>query len=113
IADLADAAVAGNAAVTALLVDRARIVARAAALLFDIVNPDVVVVTELGVVRLPECADALRAEVAATSRACPSPSSVLPSSFGLDALGVAAGAVQLDAIYADPLNIRNPIRLGV
>jgi hypothetical protein len=55
----------------------------------------------------------LRAEVAATSRVRPSPSAVLPSSFGLDVLGVAAGAVQLDAIYADPLNVRNPIRLGV
>ncbi|GAB3001659.1 ROK family protein [Saccharothrix stipae] len=113
IADLGDAAVAGNAAATALLVDRARLVGRAAALLFDIVNPDVVVVTELGVIRLRECADALRAEVAATSRVCPSPSAVLPSSFGLDVLGVAAGSVQLDAIYADPLDIRNPIRLGV
>lgn len=113
ITDLGDAAAARNGAATALLVERARIVARAAAMLFDIVNPDVVVVTELGVTRLPECADALRAEVAATSRACPSPSAVLPSSFGLDVLGVAAGAVQLDAIYADPLDLRNPIRLGV
>jgi hypothetical protein len=55
----------------------------------------------------------LRTEVAAISRACPAPSAVLPSSFGLDVLGVAAGAVQLDAIYADPLDLRNPIRLGV
>lgn len=113
IVDLGDAAAGGSAAATRLLVERARMVARAAALLFDIVNPDVLVVTELGVIRLPECAAALRAEVTATSRVCPSASAVRASSFGMDVLGVAAGAVQLDALYADPLNLRNPIRLGV
>ncbi|WP_367128709.1 ROK family protein [Saccharothrix sp. HUAS TT1] len=113
IADLGDAAAAGDPAATALLVERARTVGRAAALLFDIVSPDVVVVTELGVIRLPECAAALRAEVAATSRVCPSTSAVLTSSFGLDVLGVAAGAVQLDALYTDPLALRHPIRTGV
>ncbi|HUQ54973.1 ROK family protein, partial [Lentzea sp.] len=113
IVDLTDAAVGGDEAATALLVERAKVVARAAAALVDIINPDVVVVTELGVIQLPECAAALRAEVAATSRVCPSASAVLASSFGTDVLGVAAGAVQLDAVYADPLNIRNPIRLGV
>ncbi|MGM1063068.1 ROK family protein [Saccharothrix sp. Mg75] len=113
IADLVAAAVRGGAAATALLVERARLAGRAAALLFDIVNPDVLVVTELGVIHLPECAAALRAEVAATSRACPSTAAVLASSFGEDVLGVAAGAVQLDALYADPLNTRNPTRPGV
>ncbi len=38
---------------------------------------------------------------------------VLASSFGEDVLAVAAGAVQLDALYADPLNIRNPVWQGV
>lgn len=113
IVDLGDAAVAGSRAATRLLVERATMVGRAVAVLFDIVNPEVLVVTELGVIRLPECAQALRAEVAATSRVCTSTDAVLPSSFGEDVLGVAAGAVQLDAIYADPLRIHNPIRVGV
>ncbi|QFZ18973.1 ROK family protein [Saccharothrix syringae] len=113
IADLGEAAVRGCGRATALLVERARMAARAAALLFDIVNPDVLVVTELGVIRLPECVAALRAEVTATSRVCPSASAVMASSFGEDVLGVAAGAVQLNALYADPLSIRSPIRLGV
>ncbi|GAB3897056.1 hypothetical protein GCM10029964_079340 [Kibdelosporangium lantanae] len=81
-------------------------------MLFDFVNPDVLVVTELGVNRLPECVEALRAEVLAASRVCPAADTVLPSSFGEDVLGVAAGAIELADLYADPLNIRNPTRLG-
>ena len=101
--DLADLAVAGDGAATAMLAQRARIAGRAAAVLFDFVNPDVLVVTEIGTNWLPECVDALRAEVAAASSLCTSPELVLPSSFGADVLGVAAGAVQLTALYADPL----------
>jgi predicted NBD/HSP70 family sugar kinase len=113
IMDLWTAAANGSGAATALFTERARIVGRAAAVLFDFVNPDVLVVTELGVNRLPECAEALRAEVVATSRVCPGADTVLASSFGVDVLGVAAGAVELAALYADPLTIHNPIRLGV
>ncbi|TCO54200.1 ROK family transcriptional regulator [Actinocrispum wychmicini] len=113
IADLGDAAVGGSPAAVQLLVERATLVGRAAAVLVDIVNPEVLVVTELGVIRLAECVAALRAEVAATSRLGTSADTTVPSSFGEDVLGVAAGAVQLDAIYTDPLSIHNPIRLGV
>ncbi|GAB2804579.1 ROK family transcriptional regulator [Lentzea nigeriaca] len=101
--DLAHLAKAGDPAAVAVLVERAGIVGRAAAVLFDFINPDVLVVTEIGTNWLPECVDALRAEVAAASGLCTSPELVLPSSFGEDVLGVAAGAVQLGALYADPL----------
>ncbi|WP_218920423.1 ROK family protein [Lentzea guizhouensis] len=109
--DLVDDAVAGSPVARAHLVERARVVGRAAAVLFDFLDPEVLVVTELGTNRLPECAAALREEVAAMSRA--SADAVLASSFGEDVLAVAAGAVQLDALYADPLNVRNPVWQGV
>ncbi|MCR3750288.1 ROK family transcriptional regulator [Lentzea californiensis] len=109
--DLVDAALAGSAEAKANLAERARLVGRAAAVLFDFLDPEVLVVTELGTNRLPSCAAALRDEVAAMSRA--SGDVVLASSFGEDVLAVAAGAVQLDALYADPLSIRNPVWQGV
>jgi predicted NBD/HSP70 family sugar kinase len=102
---------AGSSAARQLLAERARVVGRAAAVLFDFLDPEVLVVTELGTNRSPECAAALRDEVTAMSRA--SGDAVLASSFGDDVLAVAAGAVQLDALYADPLNIRNPVWQGV
>jgi hypothetical protein len=89
------------------MVERARMMGRVTAVLFDLVNPEVLVVTELGVINFPECLSALRSEVAERSNACADPArSVLASSFDPDSvLGVAAGAVQLDAIYADPLGV--------
>ncbi|MER6876432.1 sugar kinase, partial [Amycolatopsis sp. NPDC000673] len=76
----------------------------AAALLFDVVNPEVLVVAEPGIADLPACRAAVRAEVSARSRGrVDAASRVLPTSFpGRDLLGVAAGAVQLDALYTDP-----------
>jgi predicted NBD/HSP70 family sugar kinase len=109
--DLVGAAVAGQHRAVSCLAERARVVGRAAAVLFDFVDPGVLVVTELGTNRVPECVTALRDEVSAMSRA--SADVVLASSFGEDVLAVAAGAVQLDALYADPLNIRIPVWQGV
>ncbi len=103
--ELLTAAQAGDAGARALFVARAELVGRAAALLFDLVNPDVMVVTEAGVLHFPECLAALRREVADRSLVCADPGrSVLRSSFHPDTvLGVAAGAVSLDAIYTTPL----------
>jgi predicted NBD/HSP70 family sugar kinase len=109
--DLVDAAVAGSAPALSCLVERARAVGRAAAVLFDFVDPEVLVVTEFGTNLVPECAAALRDEVVAMSRAAGD--AVLASSFGADVLAVAAGAVQLDALYTDPMNIRIPVWQGV
>lgn len=109
IMDLVASARAGEAAARASFVDRARVVGRAAAMLFDIVNPEMLVVTELGVMHVEESVTALRQEIAARSRVCADPGTdVAPSSFGPDdVLAVAAGAVQLDAIYTDPLSLRD------
>jgi predicted NBD/HSP70 family sugar kinase len=86
--------------------ERARTVGRAAALLYDVVNPEILVVTEAGVIHFPECLRALREEIAARSHLCAAPEhTVLPSSFDGDSvLAVAGGAVALGVLYADPLS---------
>ncbi len=104
ITDVLAATEAGDPASRDVLLRRVRTVGQAAALLFDVINPEVLVVTEPAVARIPECLTALRAEVAARSRVRVAPMHrVVPSSFtDTDVLGVAAGAVQLDVLYADP-----------
>ncbi|MFD2467611.1 ROK family transcriptional regulator [Amycolatopsis silviterrae] len=104
IVDVVGAAGAGDPVALDVLLGRARTIGRAAALLFDVVNPEVLVVAEPGIAELPACLAAVRAEVAARSRGrVEAAKRVLPASFpGRDLLGVAAGAVQLDALYADP-----------
>ncbi|MFI9384563.1 ROK family protein [Kutzneria sp. NPDC052558] len=86
--------------------ERARTVGRAAALLYDVVNPEVLVVTEASVIHYPECLRALREEIAERSHLCAAPEhTVLPSSFDGDSvLAVAGGAVALGVLYADPLS---------
>ncbi len=74
-------------------------------MLLDLLNPELLVVTEAGTVYLPECLEDLRAEVRERSAARGDPGrSVIATSFGGDALPVAAGAVVLDAVYANPLS---------
>ncbi|MET7442673.1 DNA-processing protein DprA, partial [Streptomyces sp. NPDC005568] len=81
-----------------LLVERARLVGRAAALLLDVLNPDTVVVTEIGVIHREDCLAALREEVGAERAAA-----VVPTGFPDSVLAVAGGAVALDVLYRDPL----------
>lgn len=102
--DLLAAARAGDRAATALLTERARLVGAAAALLLDVLNPELLVVTEQGIMHLPECMAALRAEVGQRSRVSADPDGlVVGSSFGDQVLQVAAGTVILDAVYSSPL----------
>jgi predicted NBD/HSP70 family sugar kinase len=97
ISELVVAARAGKVTARESLTERARMVGRAAATLFDIVNPDVLVVTDYAAIQLPEYLEAIRVEVGRPVRA---------SSFPADSvLGVAAGAALLDEIYADPLSL--------
>ncbi|MYU08952.1 ROK family protein [Streptomyces sp. SID8366] len=92
------AAAAGDAVARGLLVERARATGRAAALLLDVLNPETVVVTEVGVIHFEECLDALR-EAAGNSRSA----AVLATSFPDSVLAVAGGSVLLDALFRDPL----------
>ncbi|MET9729389.1 ROK family protein [Streptomyces sp. NPDC006458] len=94
------AAAAGDKAAAGLLVRRARLVGRAAGLLLDVLNPETVVVTEVGVIHREDCLAALREE-AGPERAA----AVLPTSFPESVLAVAGGSVILDALYRDPLSV--------
>ncbi|MDQ0581039.1 ROK family transcriptional regulator [Streptomyces rishiriensis] len=97
------AADAGNPAAVRLLRERARMVGRAAGLLLDVLNPERIVVTEVGVLFREDCLAALRGEVGAGRSA-----TVSPSSFPDSVLAVAGGAVALDVLYRDPLALSWP-----
>ncbi|MER7727545.1 ROK family transcriptional regulator [Streptomyces sp. NPDC096323] len=102
--ELLEQALAGEERAVALFRRRARLVGRAAALLLDMFDPEVLVVVEPGVGRIPECMDDLRAEVAERSWVCDDPERVVvPTSFTGSVLATAGGAVALGALYADPL----------
>lgn len=107
---LLTAARAGDGRAVRLFRERARLVGRAAALLLDVLNPEVLVVVEAGVIHLPECLAELRAEVRRRSRVHQDPEkTVVATSFVGEVLAVAAGTVMLDAVYADPLAARLPV----
>ncbi|MGY6018317.1 ROK family protein [Streptomyces spinosirectus] len=92
------AAATGDREAARLLVERARAVGRAARLLLDVLNPETVVVTEVGIIHREDCLSALREEVGDARAA-----SVVPTSFPDAVLAVAGGAVALDVLYRDPL----------
>ncbi|MFJ9349801.1 ROK family protein [Streptomyces sp. NPDC101237] len=97
--DVLAAAGAGDAVAVRLLVERARLTGRAAGLLLDVLNPESVVVTEVGVLHREDCLAALR-EAVGPGRAAV----VAPTSFGDRVLAVAGGSVVLDVLYRDPLS---------
>ncbi|WP_143667286.1 ROK family protein, partial [Streptomyces sp. ms184] len=102
--ELLDGALAGDERALGLFRRRALLVGRAAALLLDMFDPEVLVVVEPGAGRLPECLADLRAEVARRSWVCDDPErAVVPSSFTGSVLATAGGAVALGALYTDPL----------
>jgi predicted NBD/HSP70 family sugar kinase len=94
------AAADGDPVAVRLLVERTRMVGRAARLLLDVLNPDTVVVTEVGAVHREDCLGALR-EAVGPERAA----AVVPTSFPDSVLAVAGGSVALDVFYRDPLTL--------
>jgi predicted NBD/HSP70 family sugar kinase len=102
---LLSAARVGDRRAAGIFHERARLLGGVAALLLDLLNPELLVVTEQGVRHVPGCLEILRAEVSERSRLCADPGrSIVAASFGDDVLPVAAGAVILDALYASPLH---------
>ncbi|MEV0734615.1 ROK family protein [Streptomyces sp. NPDC050549] len=101
------AAERGNPVAVRLLTQRARMAGRAAGLLLDILNPETVVVTELGVIHREDCLRALREEVG-DARA----STVVPTSFPDSVLAVAGGSVMLDVLFRDPLSVSPSVSPG-
>jgi predicted NBD/HSP70 family sugar kinase len=103
---LLSAARVGDRRAAGLFHERARLLGAAAALLLDLLNPELLVVSEHGIRHVPGCLEILRAEVRERSRLCADPGrSIVGASFG-DVLAVAAGTVILDALYANPLHRR-------
>jgi predicted NBD/HSP70 family sugar kinase len=98
------AAVAGDRRALEMFTERARLVGVAAAVLLDMLNPELLVVTEAGTAQLPGCLEALRQEAGA--RSARGGSTVVATSFGMNALPVAGGTVILDEVYANPLRGR-------
>ncbi|GHD17772.1 sugar kinase [Streptomyces violarus] len=92
------AAAAGDPVAVRLLLERSRRVGRAVGLLLDVLNPERVVVTEIGIMYREDCLTALREEVEAGRAA-----TVSPSGFPDSVLAVAGGSVALDVLYRDPL----------
>lgn len=102
---LLDAALDGRVAAVAMFEERARLVGRAAAVLLDLFDPEVLVVVEAGTNRLPGCLAILRAEAAAWSSAgAEAATTIRPTSFPGRVPAVAGGAVALDRVYAAPMN---------
>ena len=100
---LVDAAQAGSAAAVELFAERARLVGRAAGMLLDLFDPEVLIVSEGGANRLPECFALLRDEAAARSSSDGAASVLRPTSFPGNVLAMAGAAVALDRVYAAPL----------
>lgn len=103
--DLVDLAVAGEPRALALFHERARLVGRAAAMLLDLFNPEVLTVVEAASIRIPEVLATLHGEVAARSVvvADRDPAEcVRITSFPGRVLAIAGGAVALDRVYRAP-----------
>ncbi|MFS8197169.1 ROK family protein [Streptomyces sp. CWNU-52B] len=99
------AAARGDTIAVRLLLHRSRMTGRAVGLLLGVLNPDTVVVTEMGAVHREDCLAALREEVGSDRAAA-----VVPTSFPDSVLAVAGGSVALDVLYRDPLGM-SPGRL--
>ena len=106
-AALLAAAQAGDPAALRVFRERAEIIGGAVALLLDVVNPDVLVITEGALLFLPECLATVRDVVRARSHVrVDSARQVVASSFAAtELLAVAAGTVALDAVYRDPIGL--------
>jgi predicted NBD/HSP70 family sugar kinase len=102
--DLLRLAENGNKDAIRLFLDRARLVGQAAALLIDVLNPEVLIVVDRSVNQVPGCLPALRDEVRIRSWVCQNADeTVVPNSFPGTELATAGGAVLLDTLFHDPL----------
>ncbi|MFJ9609500.1 ROK family protein [Kitasatospora sp. NPDC101176] len=101
-ARLVDAVRRGDPRADRLVRARAGTIGRALALLADVVNPDLLVLTETFAVLDPRYLDVVRAEFARHSHLHRSADLLIAQTRGADALAVAAGAPVLGELYARP-----------
>lgn len=103
-----DAAAAGDPRADALLRERARAVGRATGLLLDVLNPDVVMVTEQSTLLDPAYLEELRAAAVTHSHVCDQPERIVVPHAGPPVLLVAAATVVLNPLFRSPLQgVRN------
>ncbi len=110
VALLVDAAAAGDARADRLLRVRARVVGRAIALLLDILNPDLVVITEFSSVREPAYLEEIRGAAVDASHVCDDPGRIVTPHAGPGVLPVAAGTVVLSRLFRNPLEGKDGLR---
>ncbi|MFE5243458.1 MULTISPECIES: ROK family transcriptional regulator [unclassified Streptomyces] len=98
-----DAAAAGDRRADRLLRRRARAVGRAVALLLDVLNPDLVVVTEHSSLLNPAYLEEIRGAAIGLSHVCGDPERIVSPHAGTAALPVAAGTILLNPLFRSPL----------
>ncbi|MGW7431669.1 ROK family protein [Streptomyces sp. NPDC054861] len=103
-----DAAAAGDRRADLLLRERARAVGRAAALLLDVLNPDLLVVTEYASGLEPAYLDEIRCAALAFSHGCDDPERIVSPHAGPAVLPVAAGTVLLSTLFKSPFGHAGP-----
>ncbi|BFV59271.1 ROK family transcriptional regulator [Kitasatospora sp. CMC57] len=96
---------AGDERAEALIRERLRLAAPAVALLLNVLNPEVLVVSEAGLTVRPDLAGYLYGQVARHGPVEPG-QLVTAASFGTDVLAVAACAGVLDSAYQRPMELR-------
>ncbi|WP_239008921.1 ROK family transcriptional regulator [Streptomyces sp. S8] len=100
---LVDAAAAGDRRADRLLRERARAVGRATALLLDVLNPDLVVVTEHSSLLNPEYLEEIRGAAVDLSHVCKDPERIVGPHAGMAVLPVAGGTIALNPLFRSPL----------
>jgi predicted NBD/HSP70 family sugar kinase len=106
ILELVEVAAAGDRDASDLFHWRAEVVGRAIGPIVDLLAPEIVLLVEPGLARLPDCLATLREEVARHSTTVTEPArTVLMSSFMDAPLAMAGGAVMLDVLYTDPVTV--------
>ncbi|WP_316519789.1 ROK family protein [Kitasatospora brasiliensis] len=98
----------GDPAANRLVRNRARIIGRALALLADVVNPDLLVLTEHFTALDPAHLDVVRSEFARRSHLHRDAGLLISQQRGPDVLAVAAGAPVLGELYARPVHALAP-----
>lgn len=100
---LVDAAAAGDRRADALLRERARAVGRATGLLLDVLNPDLVVITERSSTLQPAYLEEIRTAAIAHAHVCDDHQRIVVPLAGPAALLVAAATVVLNPLLTSPL----------
>ncbi|WP_372348314.1 ROK family protein [Streptomyces sp. KL116D] len=98
-----DAAATGDPRADRLLRSRARAVGRAAALLLDVLDPDLVVITEQSSILNSAYLEEIRGAAVDHSHVCDDPERLVSPHAGPGVLPVAAGTVLLNPLFRSPL----------